>query len=200
VKLTTVFLIILIILCNSCYIDKKVLLTPVEPFIHYDNDVEFIGGSQQVSYIGFNNHNNTILYSFIVQSNAKLENVYLQSSVLSIKELGIEIKKENLMNQIINKADIRRKNINPNYEYYFFGQPDLIRFTTEEIHNAYHEKITLNKFYNKFNNVNDLEFCNTIVYEIDGESLESNIIWKDNTKKKTSFVTFFDIIDTLMRQ
>ena len=172
----------------------------VEPFIHYENNVEFIGGSQQVSYISFNNPNQAILYSFIVQSNAKLENVYLQSLLLSIKELGVEINKENIMIPIINKADIKRLNIEPEFKYYFYGQPDIIRFTTEEIQNAYPGKITFNEFYNKFKDVNNLEFCLKIVYKIDGENLESNIIWKKNTKNETSFIAFWDIINDLSRQ
>jgi hypothetical protein len=101
---------------------------------------------------------------------------------------------------IINKADIRRANINPHFEYYFYGQPDLIRFSIEELHNAYYEEITFKQFYNKFENVNHLEYYNTIVYEIDGEHKESNIIWKYSTKNETSFNSFWDIIKTLARQ
>jgi len=101
---------------------------------------------------------------------------------------------------IINKADIRRTNIDSKFEYCFYGQPDIIKFTTEEIHNAYHEKITFNEFYKKFKNVNNLEFYNTIVYEINGKHKESNIIWKKNTKIETSLVTFWDLINFLARQ
>jgi hypothetical protein len=129
-----------------------------------------------------------------------LENVYLKSILLSIKELELEINKENIMIPIINRADIRRLNIDPTYEYYFYGQPDLIRYSTEDIKNAYHKKITFNEFYNKFKNVNNLEYYITIVYEIDGKQNKSNIIYKYNTKNETSLVTFWDIIKTIARQ
>ena len=180
--------------------DKSVLLIPEEPFVFYENNVEFWGGSHQVSYFGFNNPNSKILYSFIVQSNEKLEQVYLKSLILSIKELGIEINKENIMIPINNKSDIRKSNGDPNFEYIFYGQPDIVKFTTEEIQNSYLEKITLNELYNKFKETRIVEFSATVIYEINGEHKESNIIWKKKTRRKTTLVTIFDMIDTLMRQ
>jgi hypothetical protein len=199
-KPITMILFITILMCNSCYLDKSVLLIPEEPFAFYENNVEFQGGSQQASYIGFNNPNSEILYSFIVQSNEKLEQVYLKSLVLGIKELGIEINKENIMIPINNKSDIIKSNINDKLGYDFYGQPDIVRFTTEEIQNAYSKKITLNELYNKFKEVSILEYSATVLYEINGEHKESNIIWKNKTRRKTTFVTIFDMINTLMRQ
>jgi len=199
-KPITMILFITILMCNSCYIDKKVLLIPEEPFAFYENDVEFQGGSRQVSYIGFNNPNSEILYSFIVQSNEKLEQVYLKSLVLSIKELGIEVNKENIMIPIDNKSDIRKSNINSKFEYDFYGQPHIVRFTTEEIQNAYLEKITLNELYHKFREVSILEFSAAVIYEINGEHKESNLIWKQKTRRKATFVAIFDMLNTLARQ
>jgi hypothetical protein len=199
-KPITMILFITVLMCNSCYIDKRVLLIPEEPFAFYENNVEFQGGSRQVSYIGFNSPNREILYSFIVQSNEKLEQVYLKSLVLSIKELGIEVNKENIMIPIDNKSDIRKSNINSKFEYDFYGQPHIVRFTTEEIQNAYPEKITLNELYHKFREVRILEYSATVIYEINGEHKESKLIWKQKTRRETTFITIFDIIKRLSVQ
>jgi hypothetical protein len=162
-----------------------IYLTPEEPLNFYENDVEFTNDHQEEDpWIFFYEPPSEVPILITVRSKAQIEQVYVKSLVLNIKQLGIEIHKENIMIPI-NNDDFKNKSATG---YIFWGFVHANEFTTEEIRNAYSEKITFNQLYNNFKEVNDVEFSTTILYEINGERKESNFIWKFKTRRHTSII------------
>jgi hypothetical protein len=164
---------------------------PEEPFNYFENSIEFSRNGNQDTWIYFNSSKSKVWFNFNIRSEAEIKQVYLKSLVLSIKELGIEIHKDNIMIPIENDIDKLGKSFQERYIFWAFHDTEL--FTTEEIQNAYSEQITLNRMYNKFKKVMTVEFSTTIQYKINGENKESDFIWKFKTKRVTSFA-FWDAI------
>ena len=189
---SVILVISILILCfSSCTLNKTVVLSPQESFEQYENGIRFSIKKIQDWWIPFqaplvtSEYQTRISFMFYVNSNENLENVYLKSIRLCIKELAIEINKENVMIPIDN---VKNKLSNPEYD--FIGHVNTELFRTEDIQNSYSENLSLNQLYNEFKQVNEVQFCTEIIYEIDGEIKESTIIWKYNARRKTSSAWF----------
>ena len=193
---SVILVISILILCfSSCALNKTVVLSPQEPFEQYENGIRFSIGEIQNWWIPFqtphvtSEYRTLIPFVFFIDSNENLKNVYLKSMHLCIKELEIELNKENVMIPIDN---VKNKLGNPEYDFIGHIRADLFR--TEDIQNIYSKNLPLNQLYNEFKQVNEVQFCTEIIYEIDGEINVSIIIWKYNARRKTSNA----LLDTMM--
>jgi hypothetical protein len=171
-------------------LNKIVELTPIEPFVFNENGIRFSVKKTQPTWIYFSSPHQKVLsplwFMFFIESDGELDQVYLKSISLNINEFNIKIKKENVMIPIINIHD---KLNNP--EYSFTGMVDTNLFETQEIQNDIFPKLTIEELYNKFKKVKEIQFSTTIIYSINGQNKESNIIWNYKSRKITSFA-FWD--------
>jgi hypothetical protein len=188
INLMKIFPILLVgVIFISCEMNKLVELSPIEPYEYIENNVIFNIKQIQKWGIYFQapliKKLPDINFLLRIMTNEKIENVYLKSTSLKIKDLDIVLNKENLMIPIPNRTDKLTK---PTHNYWsyvdggFFG-------TTAELLNEYNPNISLNKFYYKFNKVKEVEFCMIIVYEIDSNYYETELTWRYSSKKITSF-------------
>jgi hypothetical protein len=185
--LRKIFVILLTgIIFMSCTINKSVYLSPIEPFEYSENNIEFSISETQPFWISFQapllKKLPSIKFLGYIRTNENIENVYLKTISLNIKELNISLNKENVMIQIPNIS-----NRLTNSSHNFVGHIDVFLFETMELLNEYDPNISLNNFYNKFNKVKEIEYCMTIIYEIDSQYYETEVVWKYSSKKNTSF-------------
>ena len=170
------------LLFSSCAANKVVYLSPVEPFEYLENNVIISINSKQDTWIYFQtpllNELPKIWFSAIIKTNENIENVYLESINLQIKELNINIIKDNLLIQIPNRSEKLKFS-----EYYFWSYFDVYAFDTYELLD--NDK-SLNKLYKEFNEVKNIEIYIKIIYTINNNKIETIIKWNYNAKNKTS--------------
>jgi len=168
----------------SCEINKSIELYPVEPFEIYKNDILFIKPKIQVLWITFQaplvKYSPGAYFRANIRTNQNIENVYLKSISLNIKELNLFFNK-NLMISIPNIAE---KLDNP--DYFYHGSIGEELFKTSELRNEYDPNISLNKFYSKFNKVKEIEYYLTVTYNINNKYYETELLWKYDCKKRTT--------------
>jgi hypothetical protein len=180
------YLILLIIgiMFISCEINKSIVLYPVEPFEFYDNDILFCKPEIQNLWITFQaplvKYSPGAYFRAIIRTNQNIENVHLRAISLNIKELNLSFNKI----LMISIPNIASESDNP--KYFYIGAVSEELFTTNELKNEYDPNIPLNKLYSKFSKVKDIEYHLTVIYNIDNQYFESELIWKYNCKKKTS--------------
>jgi hypothetical protein len=189
------FLLILLVgfLFISCKLNKSIHLYSIEPFEYSENNVTFLIPERQNLWIGFQapsvrNYTPSAFFWIGLRTNQNIENVFLKSISLNIKELNLNFYKDLLIPMPIKE----NQSNNDNYIYYSIISENL--FTTVELLNKYNPNITLNQFYSKFNKVKQVEYHTIITYSIDNKNYETKIIWKYNSQKRTTLTWFDDIM------
>ncbi|HCC37459.1 MAG TPA: hypothetical protein DEQ14_07495 [Treponema sp.] len=187
-----IFILAAVMLFNSCDTNKTVYLYPQEPFEYIENDIHFSITPHQNWWIPFQsphvkNPRFTIPFLIRIQSDEKIESVHLRSLSLVIKELNVEIIKENLMFPIENRHDEISA---PE----FTGYISIEILTTEDIVNSFSEKITFEELYKEFKRVDEVEFHSVITYSRNEKTESVKLIWTYDARRDTSLAWW----DTMM--
>ena len=157
---------ICIIFC-SCALNKSVDLIPQEPFEYFENNIHFrINGNQnlwitfQAPHVKQQEFITRIPFFLNIRTNEEIEDVYLKSINLCIKELDVEI----INNIMLPIENIRNKLSNPEYNFHGYIDPNYTElFRTEDIKNNYPIETTFEELYRKFKNVREAEFHTIII-------------------------------------
>jgi hypothetical protein len=190
----------MILICNSCALNRTVRLYPIEPFTYEEDDISFTaGGNGEYGYwIGFIypyiNNRPGVYFNIHIRSDCIIENMFLESVSLSIEDLGIIITKENIhkSQKILYKEDTASWQNPPEEESLVTVTIDNIY--TDEIRDGISEKLSIKQTYNKFKSVKKVSFALEFTYKINGDEKSKIVIFNYETKCNTSIAW----IDNLM--
>jgi hypothetical protein len=186
----------MLLICNSCLLNRSVRLYPIEPFTYEEDGIIFTaGGNGEYGFwIAFThplvNYRSDVYFNIRIRSDYIIENMFLESVSLSVEDLGIIIAKENIHEtlKIFSKEDTASWENPPDAESYVLVTINNIY--TDEIRDAMSEKLSIKQLYNKFKSVKKVSFALEFTYKINGDEKSKIVIFNYETKCKTSDALF----------
>ncbi|MDR1326049.1 MAG: hypothetical protein LBK00_08445 [Treponema sp.] len=182
------FAAITLFFCNACSLNRKVVISPIGPYLYEENNIRFRINNHQDYWIYFDlpdiPHRLGVYWSMFVESDYMIENIFLESLSFSIEDLGVEISRKNLHHLLL---DHRNNKEIPG----FWTDVQLDNIYIEEIRDAVSEELTILQLYKKFENVKKISFTVEFKYTVGGQKRTTIVIWNYKTRRETT-LAFWD--------
>ena len=188
-------LIIILLFCDSCALNRWVELSPIEPYIFEENGIYFGGTLYQDDSIVLDfdypllakqsgNKRFGLDWNMRIKSDHNVDNFFLEGIALSIKDLDVVVSKQNLNCPL---PSLPCEIDDENYDFIVVRSSDIkISIYVDEIRDAVSEKLSIRGLYGKFRKVKTVTFTLKFKYTINGEEYSTVIIQNYNAKRRTS--------------